>query len=275
MKLKSIDNEKYFDWGKTSKDYARYREGYPESFYDTLCALGIGIEGQQILDLGTGTGVLARAFARHGAHVIGADIAENQIQAARDLATEENLDIEFRVSPAEDIELPDGSLDVVSAGQSWLYFDNEIMIPKVLRMLKETGCLVLTHLLWLPYKDDIARQMEELVLKYNPDWQGAHYNGAMPAMMPWAKEAFELKTFHVMEMPLTFTHESWRGRIRACRGTSASLPPDMVAEFDAEHQALLEKLVPDTFEVLHQMTIHVLVGKGTISTSKAEQKAFV
>src|SRR6266487_2345265 len=70
-----IDNGKAFDWGKTSPDYAVYRPGYPASFYTMLQAVGIGQPEQDVLDLGTGTGVLARAFAQQWAHVIGMDIA--------------------------------------------------------------------------------------------------------------------------------------------------------------------------------------------------------
>lgn len=54
----SIDNGKSFDWGRASKDYGRYRDIYPDSFYKNILSLGIGTKGQKILDLGTGTGVL-------------------------------------------------------------------------------------------------------------------------------------------------------------------------------------------------------------------------
>ncbi len=158
MKKTNIDNEREFDWGKTSPDYAAYRSGYPESFYEVLAELGIGRPGQKILDLGTGTGVLARAFAKRGAAVTGVDIAANQIAAAKALAEQQGLDIAFRVGPAEEIDFPDASFDVISAGQSWLYFDASAMIPKVLRLLTAEGCLVITHLLWLAHKDRIAKR---------------------------------------------------------------------------------------------------------------------
>ena len=261
MKKTNIDNEREFDWGKTSQDYAAYRSGYPESFYEVLAALGIGRPGQRILDLGTGTGVLARAFAKRGAVVTGVDIAANQIAAAKALATQQGLDVAFRVCPAEEIDFPDASFDVISVGQSWLYFDSSVMIPKVLRLLRAEGCLVLTGLLWLPLKDRIAQQSEELVLKYNPDWGGAGYKGTMPPVATWAREQFELRTFHVMEEPLEFTREAWQGRIRACRGIGASLSPEDVERFDADHRKLLEATAPDAFSVLHQMTIHVYVRK--------------
>src|SRR5438046_8849502 len=144
VKKTNIDNERECDWGKTSQDYAAYRSGYPKSFYEVLAALGIGQPGQRILDLGTGTGVLARAFAKRGALVTGVDISANQIAEAKALVAQEGLDISFRVCAAEDIAFPDASFEVISAGQSWLYFDAAVMIPKVLRLLVADGYLALT-----------------------------------------------------------------------------------------------------------------------------------
>ena len=261
MRRKGIDNEREFDWGRTSEDYAAYRSGYPDSFYEVLAALGIGTPGQRILDLGTGTGVLARAFARRGAVVTGVDVAANQIAAAESLAAREGLSVTFRVCPAEAVDLPDASFDVISAAQSWLYFDASVMVPKVLRLLAPEGCLVLTHLLWLPRRDPIARRSEELVLKYNPDWGGADYGGTMAPVAAWARDHFDLRTFHAMEAPIEFTREAWQGRFRACRGIGASLPAEEVARFDVEHGALLEAIAPETFTVLHQMTVHAYAKK--------------
>jgi SAM-dependent methyltransferase len=261
MKLPHIDNSRAFDWGKTSTDYAAYRAGYPESFFEILAALGVGKPGQRILDLGTGTGILARAFAKRGAVVTGIDIAPNQIAAAQALAAQDTLDIAFRVSAAEEVEFPDASFEVISAGQSWLYFDVHVMVPKVLRLLTADGFLVLTHLLWLPHKDRIAQQTEALVLRFNPDWNAAGYSGRMAPVFPWARDHFELRSFHMAEAPVEFTQEAWRGRIRACRGIGASLAAAEVERFDAEHRTLLQSIAPDTFTVLHQMTIHIYVRK--------------
>lgn len=54
------------DFGKTARDYGRYRAGFPETFFDRLSAFGVGQSGQRVLDLGTGTGTVAREFARRG-----------------------------------------------------------------------------------------------------------------------------------------------------------------------------------------------------------------
>ena len=264
MKLKHIDNERAFDWGKTSDDYSRFRPGYPEEFYDLLSNLGIGRRGQSILDLGTGTGVLARAFAHRGAGVVGVDASAEQIRAAMAAADAEKLDVDFRVGAAEEVDFPVGTFDAVTAGQSWLYFDAKVVVPKVLSFLKREGPLVLTHLLWLPEKDRVARASEELVLKHNPDWRGGGYSGTLPPVFPWAADEFDLQGYHVVEQPLSFTRESWRGRFRACRGIGAALSPEAVAEFDREHDKLLQGIAEETFAVWHQMTVHIFVRRGVL-----------
>jgi 2-polyprenyl-3-methyl-5-hydroxy-6-metoxy-1,4-benzoquinol methylase len=156
----NIDEGHAFDWGKTSPDYAVDRPGYPASFYPVLQAMGIGRPGQDVLDLGTGTGVLARAFARQGAHVTGIDIADAQIVTAQQLAAQEHLAIRWATCAAEDADFPPQSFDIISCGQSWLYFDTQRMLPLVKMWLKPGGKLVLTYLSWLPRKDPIARASE-------------------------------------------------------------------------------------------------------------------
>jgi SAM-dependent methyltransferase len=266
LKLQNVGHRWECDWGKTSQDYAAYRTGYPESFYELLTALGIGTPGQRILDLGTGTGVLARAFAKRGALVTGVDIAANQIAAAQALAAQEGLNVTFQVRPAEALDFPEGSFEVISAGQSWWYFDKSVMIPKVLRLLTPAGCLALTDLLWLPGKDGIAQHTEALMLQYNPEWKGAEYRGTIRPIASWARDHFDLRTFHVMEMPLEFTREMWRGRVRAHLAIGASLSAAAVERFDAEHRRLLETIAPESFTVSYRMTIHVYMRKGAITT---------
>jgi 2-polyprenyl-3-methyl-5-hydroxy-6-metoxy-1,4-benzoquinol methylase len=79
----TIDNDRNIDWGSTSGDYRLFRPGPPQDFYDRLHALGVGLPAQRILDLGTGTGVIALELARRGAIATGIDIAPEQIEEAR------------------------------------------------------------------------------------------------------------------------------------------------------------------------------------------------
>lgn len=64
-----VDDGQKFDFGKTSKEYGKYRDIYPKEFFDKLYELGIGKEGSNWLDLGTGTGVVPRGMAKYGANI--------------------------------------------------------------------------------------------------------------------------------------------------------------------------------------------------------------
>ena len=251
-----IDEGHAFDWRKTSLDYAVYRPGYPASFYTVLQALGIGTPGQDMLDLGTGTGVLARAFAKQGAHVTGVDIAEAQVIAAQQLAAQEHLDSRFMTCAAEEAAFPAQSFDSISCGQSWLYFDTQRMIPLVKTWLKPGGKLVLTYLPWLPRQDPIAQASEQVILRYNPHWSDADFPGSRTIQPAWSRQDFRLVTYHAYEEGIPFTRDSWRGRMRACRGIGAALPADEVARCDQEHDALLRQIASDTFTMLHQVWLH-------------------
>ena len=132
-----IDPGKIINWSNTSTDYATYRPGPPPRFYAMLHALGVGLPEQRILDLGTGTGVLARQFASQGAQVSGVDVAEGQIEMAQKLAEEEGVTVDFRVSGAESTPFADSRFDAITANQCWLYFDKAQAIPEVQRLLAE------------------------------------------------------------------------------------------------------------------------------------------
>lgn len=63
------------DFSKTASDYGRHRAGFPDEFFDRLSATGILRAGMRALDLGTGTGTLARGLALRGCEVVGLDRA--------------------------------------------------------------------------------------------------------------------------------------------------------------------------------------------------------
>ncbi|MCL2299284.1 MAG: class I SAM-dependent methyltransferase [Firmicutes bacterium] len=258
----AIDHNAPFDWGRSSALYAQYRDIYPQAFYDKLRQLGIGLPGQNILDLGTGTGVLPRAMQGSGARFIGVDISPEQLAQARELSR--GMDIEYVLSPAEDIDFPPGTFDAAMACQCFWYFDRAVVLPKLHAALKPGGRFAILSMYWLPYQSEIAMRSEKLVLKYNPDWTGGGfrkknwYEKEFAARLKWAKPLFkvEKRVFFCEDVP--FTRETWHGRMLACRGIGASsLPGEKIAAFEAEHRAYLATL-PEEFTVPHQIMMLVL-----------------
>lgn len=246
-----IDAGKAFDWGKTSADYAKYRDIYPERFYEKIAERNLCIGGQKVLDIGTGTGVLPRNMYRFGAEWIGTDISENQIAQAKLLSKAAGMNIDFQTVSAENIAFPDDTFDVITACQCFWYFDHEKVIPKLRKMLKPNGRLLVLYMAWLPFEDKIAGESESLVLKYSPNWSGARETKKPIDIPAVVYDYFEPIGHEEYNISVPFTRDSWHGRLRACRGVGASLSEEELARWDKEHRELLSAIAPDEFEVLH------------------------
>lgn len=243
------------DFGKTAQDYGRHRAGFPDPLFERLARFGIGIPGQRILDLGTGTGSLGRGFARRGCRVTGLDISsEIEAEAAR-LDAAAGVEIEYLVAPAENTGLGDETFEVVCAGQCWHWFERDRVAAEARRLLVSGGRLVIAYFDWLPLKGNVVAATERLIETYNPDWR---YGGGTGLHGRWLVDVAEagfdqLETFS-FDVTVPYSHEAWRGRIRASAGVGASLPEDLVTEFDAEHERLLkEHFSAEPLQVPHRV----------------------
>lgn len=233
------------DFGDTAEDYATFRAGFPKDLFERLVAMGVGRSGQRLLDLGTGTGSLARGFASRGCVVTGLDPSEPLLHQARRLADREGVTVDFVTGRAEDTAMPDGSFDIVTAGQCWHWFDREAAAAECRRVLASAGSLAICHFDWIPLAGNVVAATEALILFHNPDWGFAGGTGMYPA---WASDVagagFErIETFS-FDIDVPYSHEAWRGRIRASAGIAASLPADAVSAFDAELARLLQRDFP-------------------------------
>lgn len=258
MNPSTIDHGKTFDWGRTSPEYAQYRDIYPPEFYRRLTENGLCTAGQQVLDLGTGTGVLPRNLYSAGASFTGVDSSPNQIEQAAALSRAAGMDIEYRCMPAEAIAFPQGTFDVVTACQCMVYFDHAALAPRLHRVLRDGGRLVFLYMAWLPEEDAIAGQSEALILKYNPSWTGCGET-RHPIQIPAPYlDYFTVERSEVFDLSVPFTRESWNGRIKTCRGIGAALSGQEINRFDAEHRALLHEIAPERFNILHYGAMTVL-----------------
>ena len=256
-----IDHGKAFDWGRTSGDYAKFRDIYPETFYKKVVEKGLCIKGQKVLDLGTGTGVLPRNMYKYGADFTGADISPNQINEARRLSDEAGMKIEYIVASAEDVDFPDETFDVITAVQCFWYFNKAIVLPKFHRMLKEKGFLCILNMFWVPDECEIAYKSENLVLKYNPAWTGAGYKRHSLEAPEWMGECFACEINETFDLNVPFTRESWHGRMKACRGIGASsLSDEEITAWEREHLEYMGTL-PEVFEIIHSATMLGLMKK--------------
>ena len=249
IKDAAIDGGKKFDWGRVSADYAKYRDIYPQVFYQKIFDLGLCKDGQRILDMGTGTGVLPRNLYPYGGKWVGTDISAEQIAQAKRLSV--GLDIDYEAVAAENINFPAESFDVITACQCFWYFDHSKIKPNLYRMLKPHGKLLILYMAWLPYEDEIAGRSEELVLKYSPVWSGAGET-VHPIQVPDCyRQKFEMLHREEYLLNVHFSRDSRNGRMKACRGVGASLSEEELQAWESEHLKMLSETAPEEFDVKH------------------------
>lgn len=55
--------------------------------------------------------------------------------------------------------------DVITACQSFWYFDHEKVMPNLYRMLKPEGKLLVLYMAWLPYEEAVIVETKNVILK--------------------------------------------------------------------------------------------------------------
>jgi ubiquinone/menaquinone biosynthesis C-methylase UbiE len=250
------------DFGRHSDDYATQRPGFPDSFYTRLERFR-PLTGARVLDVGTGPGIMALPLAERGAYVIGTDISANQIAAAREQAELRGLSDRclFEVSPAEQSRFPDGSFDLITAGQCWHWLDHDRALAESTRLLALGGYLVIAHYSYLPQHSELVRESEALVLKHNPAWKLGGFNGLLPWLVDGVvTESMKLCEQFVYDHERRMTHEAWRGRMRTCNGVgSGGMDEATVQRFDRELGELLAAKHPEPLAVPHR--IHCVIAQ--------------
>ncbi len=228
-------------FGDAAQDYASFRAGFPDSIYPRLQVLGAGLAGQNLVDVGTGTGTLARGFARRGLNVTGIDPDSRMLAQARELSARENLAIEFVEGTAERTGRADSSCDVLTAGQCWHWFDADAALVEARRVLRDGGKLVIAYFDWLPLAGNVVEATERLIESHNPEWRMGGGRGIHPRYLPAVSDAGfgNIETFSY-DLDVPYSAEAWRGRIRASAGIVA-LTAEAAGEFDAALADLLAR----------------------------------
>lgn len=146
------------------ENYQRYRPSYPRELLTLLereCGLA---PGARIADVGSGTGLLSQVFVDYGCEVFGVEPNGAMRAAAEDfLAGRPRFhSVDGR---AEATKLPDSSIDIVTAGQAFHWFDAEAAGREFRRILKPGGWMVLV---WNERRNDPGFQAdyEDVIRNY-------------------------------------------------------------------------------------------------------------
>jgi SAM-dependent methyltransferase len=126
-------------FGARAEEYDRLRPGYPVAAFDWAVARA---EIRTALDLGAGTGLLARSLVERGFAVVAVE-PDGQMRHA---LTRRLPEVTVHSGYAEDIPLPTASVDAVFVGQAFHWFTRPAADHEIARVLRPGGVLaVLTN----------------------------------------------------------------------------------------------------------------------------------
>jgi len=115
--------------------YERGRPGYPEEAVRWL----VGEEPSDVVDLGAGTGKLTRSLVALGHRVT----AVEPLDEMREELVRAVPEATALAGSAEEIPLPDGSVDVLTSAQAFHWFDHDVALPEIARVLRPGGRIAL------------------------------------------------------------------------------------------------------------------------------------
>lgn len=128
------------------------------------------LPGERVLDVGCGTGVVARGVAPivgSSGKVVGLDLNPQMLAVARAAGVREGLAIEWQEGRAEKIPYPNGQFDLVLCQFALMFFaERRAALGEMYRVLTDGGRLVLSvwqgldlHLFYRALHDAIERRL--------------------------------------------------------------------------------------------------------------------
>lgn len=264
----SDSNDRQVNFGTVAKDYALYRNDFPEIVLDQLKQRGLDFSNRSVADLGCGTGIVTRLLAERGARVVGVEPSKELLDEAYSIPVNGDSDfsIEYVNAAAEETGLVENSFDVVTAVRAWHWFDRQKVISEIKRILKAKGFLAVIDSAFIPGESQLAQDTIEMIKSYmpggvlKPAGSKAETNerrNGFPAnwFAEWEEAGFGLIDSWQTKYAVSFSHEEWRGRVRSLSWIS-SMNEEERKGLDGELAAYLSNHYPDQrVEVPHVCSV--------------------
>jgi SAM-dependent methyltransferase len=191
------------------ENYVRYRPGYPDEIVALLrqeCGL---TKDSVIADIGSGTGKLSELFLRAGCHVFGVEPNREMREAGERMEFSNFTSVD---GSAEATTLPAQSVDFVTAGQAFHWFEHHRSRAEFVRILKPGGRVVI---IWNDRQDDTTPFLaayERLLEQFGTDYAQAHHRRSDKPEVIHAFFGAEprFKNFHNVQQ---FNFEGLKGRL--------------------------------------------------------------
>lgn len=193
--------------------YDRARPRYPDALIKAVVAKGTG---QQVVDVGCGTGIVARQLQAAGCRVLGVEVDERMAAYAR------STGVDVEVAPFESWDPAGRTYDALVAGMTWHWIDPVAGAAKAADVLRPGGTFAVFWYVLQP-PPELGAAFATVQRDVLPDHPAAAHAAAAPL---GAYEHFLDRTadalggaFTAVERPTfpwsrTYTRDEWLDQLR-------------------------------------------------------------
>jgi len=195
------------------KNYAKYRPTYPKAllwFLANACGL---IPSSTVADIGSGTGLLTRLFLDNGNSVYGVE-PNGAMRAAAERLLKNYDKFTSTIGQAEATTLPDQSVDFITVGQAFHWFELDPTQQEFQRILRPKGWVVL---IWnhRQMQNPFHQDYDQMLRTYSQEYEAVQkLHGDKTRLNDFlGAGTFKAETFDNAQ---TFDLEGLRGRLLSC-----------------------------------------------------------
>ena len=214
------------------ENYLKYRPHYPAEVLEILVKeCGLAPEWV-IADIGSGTGFLTELFLKNGNRVFGVE-PNKEMHEAGERYLKGYPNFKSVDGTAEDTQLPAASVDMVTAGQAFHWFDREKAKKEFLRILKPQGWCAIVWNERRTGGSPFLEAYERLLREFTSEYKESRHRRVRESVLAefFAPNGFQV---HTCRNHQTFDLDAVKGRL-----LSSSYAPE---KGQAGHEAMLAEL---------------------------------
>jgi SAM-dependent methyltransferase len=153
-------------FSQQADSYAKFRPGYPPELFEYI--LSFTDYRKNAWDVGTGNGQAAVALSPFFDHVIATDLSEKQLSKAPPVAN-----IEYRVCPADNTNILDKSINLITVAQAYHWFPFDSFAREV-RRVAQPGAIIAVWCYPLPVINE--KKLNDELLHFYRDVTGPYWD---------------------------------------------------------------------------------------------------
>ena len=209
--------------------YQATRPGYPPELAGFVAATASVGAGDQVLEVGCGTGQLTQALLPFGFALTAIDLGATMIEVARERMGADG--VSFHAVPFEELDAAPGTFALVIAGAAFHWIDPEVRFRKAARLLRPGG--------WLAVAGYDERYDEPLGSALDAMWHARADSVGAWVTRPADADAIGVCGLFGPPAERTFAHRIVRQSedvvgVENTRATSLSWPAEVRQAFNAE-----------------------------------------